>query len=60
MEDMPIVPIVFNQNAYMTNSNVVDGFELDYFGTSILDRVKMSNYMAWKPLFDTTQAAPAE
>lgn len=57
MEDMPVIPIVFNQNAYITNSKVVDGFKLDYYGTSIFDRVKMSDYMAWKPLFDTTQAA---
>ncbi len=57
MDDMPVIPIVFNQNAYITNSKVVEGFKLDYYGTSIFDRVKMSDYMAWKPLFDTTQAA---
>ncbi len=57
MEDMPVIPIVFNQNAYITNSKVVEGFKLDYYGTSIFDRVKMSDYMAWKPLFDTTQAS---
>ncbi len=60
MEDMPVIPIVFNQNAYIINTGVVDGFELDYFGTSILSRVKMSNYMEWKPRFDTTAAAPTE
>ncbi len=57
MEDMPIVPIVFNQNAYIINSDVVSGFKLDYYGLSILNDVKMDDYMAWKPYFDTT--APA-
>lgn len=59
MEDMPIIPLIFNQNAFITYSSVVDGFEVDYYGLSILNRVKMDNYMAWKPYFDTTVAAPA-
>ncbi len=62
MEDMPVIPIIFNQNAFMTNTDVVSGFKLDYFGTSILDRVKMKDYIDWKPYFDTTTApaAPVE
>ncbi len=59
MEDMPIIPVVFNQNAFIINNDVVDGFDIDYFGTSIFSRVKMSDYMTWKPYFDTTVAAPA-
>ncbi len=61
MEDMPIIPLIFNQNAYMINSDVVSGFSSDYYGLSILNRVKMENYIDWKPYFDTTvAAAPAE
>lgn len=57
MEDMPVIPLVFNQNAYITNSDYVDGFKVDYYGLSILNRVKMSDYMEWKKIFDTTVAA---
>lgn len=54
--DMPVMPIVYNQNAYIINTDVVSGFGTDYYGLSIMSRVKMENYMAWKVLFDTTAA----
>ncbi len=62
MDDMPVMPIIFNQNAYVTYSNVVSGFKTDYYGVTDFKDVKMENYMAWKKVFDTvaeTQAAPA-
>ena len=58
LDDMPIVPIIFNKDAYYTRSDVVSGFGCDYYGTTDFKRVKMSNYMAWKQIFDTEAATP--
>lgn len=56
MEDMPIIPIIFNQDAYIY-SNVISGIKTNYYGFNSFNRVKMDNYMAYKKIFDTTDAA---
>ena len=45
---MPVIPVIFNQDAYYYNSAVVSGFSSDYYGATDFNRVKMKNYMAWK------------
>ena len=48
MEDMPIMPIIFNQKAYTTDSTVVSGFSSDYYTSTNFNRVEMKNYYDWK------------
>ena len=48
MEDMPVMPIVFNQDAYLVNTKVLSGFKDTYWGTRDFTRMKMKNYMAYK------------
>ncbi len=52
LEDMPIIPIIFNQEAHLIDDSVVSGFSYDYYNMTIFNRVKMSNYMDWKPYFE--------
>lgn len=58
-EDLPIIPVIFNQNAYMYSS-VLSGFESNYYSIVSFNRVKMDDYMTWKVLFDTTEASTEE
>lgn len=58
-EDLPIVPVVFNQNAYMYSS-VLSGFETNYYGIVSFNRVEMKDYMTYKVKFDTTEAVVEE
>ncbi len=48
MEDMPVMPIIFNQSAYATDSTVVSGFSTDFYNITNFNRVKMKDYYAWK------------
>jgi ABC-type oligopeptide transport system substrate-binding subunit len=44
MEDMPIIPIVFNQDAYVFNSDVLSGIKDNYYGYRIFNSMKMKNW----------------
>lgn len=48
MEDMPVMPLVFNQDAYLINSKVLSGEKDTYWGTRDFSRLKMKNYMKYK------------
>ncbi len=52
LEDMPVIPIIFNQEAHLIDDSVVSGFDHDFYNMTIFNRVKMSNYMDWKPYFE--------
>lgn len=43
-EDMPVIPIVFNQDYYIINKSVISGESSDYFGGKEFSKVKMKNY----------------
>ena len=58
MEDMPVMPLVFNKNAYLVNG-VISGITVDYYGVANFKRVKMSDYMDWKQYFEETTAPAA-
>ena len=45
---MPVMPIIFNQSAYATDSTVVSGFSTDFYNITNFNRVKMKDYYAWK------------
>ena len=57
MEEMPIMPIVFNQDAYLINKKVLSGNEDTIWATRDFTGLKMKNYMAYK---EAILAAEAE
>jgi ABC-type oligopeptide transport system substrate-binding subunit len=48
MEDMPIIPIIFNQDAYLI-SKELSKVESTYFGTRIFTDAKLKNYQKYLP-----------
>lgn len=59
VEDMPICPLVTLQSAYV-KSKVLSGFDTDYYGVTDFKRVKMKNYMDYKPDEEAEQETAAE
>ncbi len=48
MDEMPIIPLVFNQDAYLVNKKVLSGIDSTVWGTRDFTRMKMKNYMKYK------------
>jgi len=48
MKDMPVIPIVFNQDAYLINTDVLSGSEDTFWATRDFARLKMKDYMSYK------------
>lgn len=55
LEDMPIIPIVTLQNAYMAADNL-DGFYLDYHGVVHFDKVEMEDYQDYSKATSESQS----
>lgn len=49
MEDLPIIPIVFNQNATLINDDILSRAKFDYYGAPDFDKLKMKNYQQYVP-----------
>ena len=58
MEDMPICPIFFLQDAYIV-SDELTGVDSDYFGMRIFKDAKLNDYMTKKAATDTSAENPA-
>lgn len=48
-EDMPVIPIVFNQDYYLINKKVISGQSMNYFGGKIFTDLNMKNYEKYLP-----------
>ncbi len=48
MEDMPIIPVVFNVNATLTSKKLT-GEKVSYYGTPIFTTLKLKNYKKYLP-----------
>ena len=48
LEDMPIIPIVFNQDAYVISKDL-SGVDYSYFNTRIFTKTKLKNYQDYLP-----------
>lgn len=48
MEEMPVMPLVFLQDAYVSNGKVLSGIKDNYYGTRDFRRMKQKNYMDYK------------
>ena len=49
MEDMPIIPIIFNQNATLINDDVLSREKFDYYGSPDFKKLKMKDYQQYIP-----------
>ncbi len=58
MEDMPVCPIFFLQDAYLY-SEELSGMVTDYYGVRHFNDVKLNDYMTYKAATDTAEAAAA-
>ncbi len=54
LDDMPIIPIVFNQDAYTYNSEALSGLKDSYMGFRIFNRMKLKD---WRTYLETAAAA---
>ena len=52
LEDLPIIPVAFLQDAYLANSEL-SGFKTDYYGVRNFNRVLLKDYMNYKSAEDT-------
>ena len=48
MEDMPVIPVVFNVNATLT-SKKLSGDKITYYGTPVFTKLKLKNYKDYLP-----------
>lgn len=53
IEDMPIIPVVFMQDAYLY-TDVLSGISSDYYGTREFKNTKLKDYMEYKARTDTS------
>ena len=44
LRDMPVIPLVFNQNFYVANSRMLKRLEVNYYGFTLFTRAKLKNY----------------
>lgn len=44
LEDMPVIPLIFNQDAYVYDSAVLSGIKDNYLGFRNFDRLNMKNW----------------
>jgi ABC-type transport system substrate-binding protein len=47
LEDMPVIPVVFLQDAYL-NSSELSGIESTYYGTRDFKDTQLKDYMTYK------------
>lgn len=58
MNDMPVMPIIFLQDAYLY-TDVLSGISSTYYGTRDFSRTKMKDYMTYKAKTDTSTETTA-
>ncbi len=54
LEDMPVIPLVFLQDAYLSQK-VLSGIETTYYGIRDFRDVRLKNYMEYKARTDTEE-----
>ncbi len=50
LEDMPVIPVIFNKDAYVYNSKVLSGIDSYYYGFKDFTDLKMKN---WRKYIET-------
>ncbi|MBO7404287.1 MAG: hypothetical protein J6V24_04935 [Clostridia bacterium] len=54
MEDMPVCPIIFLQDAYLFTTEL-SGIKSTYYGTRDFKKTQLKDYMTWKARTETTE-----
>ena len=57
--DMPIIPVIFNQNAYII-SGELSGESTNYFGFRIFNKLKLKDYIQYLDIETTAEEEAAE
>lgn len=60
MEDLPIIPVIFNQDAYVYNEEVLSGIKDTYFGFRIFNRLNMKDWRTYQETQAATTTAAAQ
>ena len=60
LEDMPVMPVIFLQDYYLINDDVLSGEETNIIGFRDFRGLKMSNYMNIKEQILEEEEAAAE
>ena len=58
LEDMPIIPLVFNQNCYASSG--LSGIKFDYNGYAVFTKVSQKNYTKYLPKAETSDDSTEE
>jgi len=56
MEDMPVVPLFFMQDAYLIHDDL-SGYGTSYFASREFKRMKLKDYVKYLPAEETEAAA---
>lgn len=48
LEDMPVIPIIFNKNVTLT-SKKISKYDFTYYGTPIFNKLKLKDYLLYVP-----------
>ena len=59
LEDMPVIPLVFLQDAYIY-TDVLSGIKSDYYSTRDFKKTRLKDYMTYKAKTDTMSEEEAE
>ena len=51
MEDMPVIPVVFNKNATLTNTKYLSGVQKNYYVPALFAKVSLKNYAKYTYVF---------
>ena len=51
LEDMPVIPIVFNKNATLTNTKYLSGIKRNYYTPFLFAKTKLKNYAKYTYVF---------
>lgn len=51
LEDMPVIPIVFNKNATLTNTKYLSGIKRNYYAPALFTKTKLKNYAKYTYVF---------
>lgn len=60
MKDMPVIPLIFNQDAYVYNSDVLSGIKDTYYGFRNFNKMKMKDWRDYQTTAAATTTAASE
>ena len=51
LEDMPVIPVVFNKNATLTNTKYLSGIQKNYYVPALFSKTNLKNYAKYTYVF---------